>query len=80
MSRVILALCLLTAVILVACIDTEEFDSGNMTAVDASHGLRIKRAACNTHKKMCYQFMCNRCCNGCKGFGCDKSMCRRCCA
>uniref|UniRef100_A0A914DTH1 Uncharacterized protein n=1 Tax=Acrobeloides nanus TaxID=290746 RepID=A0A914DTH1_9BILA len=98
MSKVILALYLLAAVILVACIDTEEFDSDNMMAssydndtkefgsdnmmgAGASRGLRFKRAACNTHKHMCYQRMCNRCCNpGCKGIGCFDFMCDRCCA
>uniref|UniRef100_A0A914CV72 Uncharacterized protein n=1 Tax=Acrobeloides nanus TaxID=290746 RepID=A0A914CV72_9BILA len=76
MSKVILSLCLLTAVILVACIDTGEFDSDNMTTVGASRGLRIKRDL------FCWDDMVAHCCtkkNYCKGAGCRSLMCSICC-
>lgn len=41
MSKVILALCLLAAVTLVACTNTEEFDSGKMTVSSYDKRTRV---------------------------------------
>uniref|UniRef100_A0A914BW25 Uncharacterized protein n=1 Tax=Acrobeloides nanus TaxID=290746 RepID=A0A914BW25_9BILA len=72
MSKVILVLYLLAAVTFVASIDTEKFDSGNMTAIGTTRGWHIKGGICwNTMRK--------ECCKGCKGDGCIPLMCWACC-